>query len=999
MFTSTKLAKSIKLACAFGVAGAASLTSATVVAQEADESASVEKIQVTGSRIKRTTLESSSPVLEITAEAIQSTGFTRIEDVMNQLPQIEAAQTTFQANGATGTASLDLRGLGTERTLVLVNGRRLQPGGVRTQAADVNQIPTSLIKRVDVLTGGASTTYGADAVAGVVNFVMDNEFTGVEINGGVSGYQHDNDNAYIQDLMDQRDFDYPDGSNGIGGKAYNLDITIGSDFADGDGHITTYATWRRNEEMLQGERDYSSCALNAGGTSCGGSANSILPTLFVYPWSRAYDADGNYLSNAAGDPVYNPGPSAILQLDPSGDLVPFDGSQLYNYAPVNHFMRPTERFSLGAFADYQINDEHKLYLETSFMRDRTSAQIAESGTFFAQNYALSYDNELLTDTQVAQIQSTLADAIAEFETENPESQPIVAEDSFFMAEIGKRNVEGGQRVDQLEHNAFRIVTGVEGFINDMWSYDLSYQYGSTSSTSSYLNDFYVDRIGPRLGADGIVEYDSEGNPFLSLVGGCSGDCQLYDVFTPNGVTSEQASQMAGSAVMNGNTTQIIYNGFVTGELDFALPGADTPVAAVVGFERREVDYERNADTIYSEGVLAGQGGPIKSITGQIDVNELFAELSLPLLEDAEFADALVLELAGRTSDYTTSGRANTFKVAVDWVITEDWKFRASFNRAIRAPNVTELYRPQGIGLWAGADGCAGAEPDLTEAQCANTGVTAAQYGAIVESPASQYNEFAGGDQDLDPEEADTFTVGIVANPIENLNFTVDYWDIEIENVIDDIGASRILNTCAQTGDAYFCDNIYRSNSGSLWIGETGYIENLPGNIGGRKWRGIDTTANYTFENIAGGMLHLSLNGSYNLEKTYKPLLTDASLDYDCSGEVSVDCFAQPKWRHTVSANYKHDEYSLTARWRYFGEVDYNEGTDTFIGDGLSSYSYLDLSGSYFLNENITLSAGINNLLDKEPPMVGGTLSTNANTVAGFYDTLGRYMFTNVNLRF
>ena len=950
MFTNSRLAKSVKLACAFG-ALSASMTATSVVAQEDEQVAdeAVEKISVTGSRIKRASLESNSPVVSIDASVIESTGFSRIEDVMNTLPQIEAAQTAFQANGASGVANLDLRGLGPNRTLVLVNGRRLQPGGVYSQASDVNQIPAALVKRVDVLTGGASTTYGADAVAGVVNFIMDTDFTGFEITATAAGYQHDNDNEFIQGLMDNRGFDYPEGSNGIGGESYDISVTAGGDFAGDKGHATVYGTWRRNNEMLQGERDYSSCALNAAGTSCGGSSTAVLPNSFFYPIVDGAPDYGNEL---------------FWSLNEDGSFSPYDGTNLYNYAPINHFMRPNERFTIGAFVDYYINDDTRVYMETNFMNDRTAGQIAESGTFYGAEYLFDYNNPILSDAQKAQIQAAFGHTDAD----------------QFVAYIGKRNVEGGPRADNLEHNSFRMVTGVEGVINDMWSYDVSYMYSQTSSSSAYINDLFLPSISPRVGEVGTE---------------CTDDCLLYQVYTPYGVTPEMAGQLSGTAVLTGNTSLIIYNGFVTGEFDFSLPGADTPVAAVFGLERRETDFERVSDTVYQEGSLVGQGGPTESLVGSFDVNEVFTEISLPVIEDAPGIENLTVDLALRISDYTTSGNATTYKVAADWAITEDYKFRASFNRAIRAPNISELFAGQSIGLWGGVDGCANGSGEdggvlYSEAQCAATGVTAAQYGSITANPANQYNQFSGGNPNLDPEEADTFTFGFVASPFEDFDFAIDYWKIDMEEVIGTVGAQTILQLCATRGE--FCDNVNRSAAGSLWISQDAFITNLSDNVGGRKWAGVDLDMAYSMD-LAGGTLRTNLVGSYNLDKTYQPLLSDPSLDYDCSGLVSVQCFAQPKWRHTLTANYSMDDWTAIARWRYYGDVDF-EGEG-----GLSSYSFFDLTGSYQINDYLSVAAGVNNVLDKEPPMVGGSLSTNANTVAGFYDTLGRYLFTTVTLSF
>jgi len=960
MYSNSKIAKAVRLAMIFGAGTATAISTQTFAADE-DAVEEVERIQVTGSRIKRTDIETSSPVQVTTAEDIKISGFTRMEDVLNTLPQIEAAETSFLSNGASGNATLDLRGLGSNRTLVLVNGKRLQPGGINSQAADINQIPAALVERVDVMTGGASSTYGADAVAGVVNFIMNKDFEGVKIDVGAGGYQHNNDNSYIQGLMDERNFEYESGDSGIDGKSYNIDITVGSDFADGKGHATAYAVWRRNDEMIQGTRDYASCALNGAGTSCGGSANTIVPHFDMFP------VVGGLLGVDEGAAV-DYSQEYWGELNPNGDdFIPDSGTR-YNYAPINHFMRPNERFSIGSFVNYEISDEMNFYLESSYMSDQTAGQIAESGTFFAEEYLLDYNNPYMTDAQKSQLQ--------DFFGQGPDEQ--------FVAYIGKRNVEGGPRSDHLEHSSFRIVTGIEGELNEDWFYDLNFQYGSTSSSSAYVNDLLAPNINSRIGAVGTT---------------CEDDCIPYAVWTLNGVTSEQAAQLSGTAIKTGTVTQMIVNGYATGELDITVPGTSTPLAAVVGFEYREVDYERLSDTVYADGLLLGQGGPQASLAGAFDVSEIFGELSIPLIEDAGFAESLILELGGRYSDYSTTGGDFVYKAAIDWNPIEDWKVRGSYNRAVRAPNVAELFSSQSIGLWSGDDNCSGATPSNTAAQCANTGLTAAQYASgITTSPAGQYNQFTGGNPELEPEEADTITFGVVAAPFEGFNFSVDYFDIQMEKVIGTVGASRTLQTCAETGEARFCDNVTRSPSGSLWLGQQGMVTNLTSNIGSRHWRGVDLSANYSMD-VDGGSLDFSINGSYNLKKEIEPITGLSALAYDCSGNVSVDCFAQPKWRHTAKASYSADDWGVTATWRYYGKVDYDGTTDELIADGIKAYNFFDIAGSYIVTDYLTVRATINNVFDKEPPMVGNTMSSNGNAISGFYDTLGRYLHVSASLKF
>ena len=967
MYSNSKIAKAVRLAMVFG-AGSAAAISAPAFSEEAnsEESADVERIEVTGSRIRRTDLETSSSVHVTSAEDIKLSGFTRIEDLMNSLPMIEAGQTAFQSNGASGTANLDLRGLGSNRTLVLVNGRRLQSGGVYSQSPDINQIPAALVKRVDVMTGGGSSTYGADAVAGVVNFVMDNEFEGFEFTAGASGYQHNNDNGYIQEKMDDRNFEYPTGNSGIDGRSYNFDATLGGSFDGDNGHAVVYATYRKTNELRQEARDYSSCALNAAGTACGGSGNAIIPNFYIGAVDGSTGAiDWNSFRNYA-------------TLTPDSGFQNSSGN-VYNYAPINHFMRPDERVSLGAFVNYDVNEYFRPFLEVSYMHDRTVAQIAESGTFFNEAYTLP----------VSQLNQAQQDFL--------QSEYGIDPAGEFATYIGKRNVEGGPRKSNLDHNSYRVVLGAEGDINDSWNYEVSFQYGATSSSAAYENDFFGPRIATAVDKD-LCAADSE--------------CIFYDVFTYNGVTPESAGRLTGTGILNGFTSQMIMSGFVSGELDFTLPWADSPVGVVLGAEYRDENFERLSDEVYAKGLLLGQGGATASIAGGYEVKEIFGEASLPILEDAPLAESLIVELGYRYSDYSTSGGEPTYKIGLDWLPISELKVRASYNRAVRAPNVAELFAPQTLGLWGGSDPCAGDSPSQTAAQCANSGVTAAQYGNIAASPASQYNGVFGGNTELQPEIADTYTFGIVVNPLDNLNFTVDYFDIKLEEVIGTVDAELTVEQCGLTGSAGFCDNIKRNSEGSLWIGQQGYVQATNINLAGRHWQGVDVTANYMLENLFGGTLRANLTGTYMTKKEYDPVPGDDSAKYDCAGNMDNGCFAQPEWRHVGKLSYEMDTWwTVSAIWRYYGEVSYSElelnddGTrksgDYLVGmnGGIDAQNYFDLKAAFDVTDNVSTLVGVNNIFDKEPPLVGGTLSTNANAVAGFYDTLGRYLHASVTVKF
>ena len=913
----------------------------------------LEELVVTGSRIAREQgFGQTSPVVVMGKEDISSFGFTRIEDVLNTMPQIETAQTAFKSNGATGTSSLDLRGLGEERTLVLMNGRRLQPGGTDTVIPDVNQIPSAMVERVEVLTGGASAIYGADAVAGVVNFIL-RKVDGVEINLGWNAYQHNNDNGYMRGLMDEAGYSYPKGDSGFDGKSYDIDVLAGTDFAGGRGNASFYASWRRNDELLEGKRDYSSCALDATGTSCGGSGNSPVPNFDITP----YDS-------AAGE--YDYSKEGYFTLQPDGSLADFTDNY-YNYAPINHFQRPDERWSAGGFFDLDINTHAKAYMEVQFFNDHTRAQIAESGTFFAEAYHLPLNNPLFTDAFRASLQELYPGA------------------EMFEFWIGKRNVEGGPRVEILDHTSFRILGGVKGPINDNWNYDVSYLKGQTTSSSAYRNDFFAPKIALAIDGDACA---------------ADSDCTPYHIFTYHGITAEEANSLSGVAVSSNITSIQVVSGVVDGDLGVGLPAGDISVAA--GYEYREETYEDIRDYVYEAGLLLGQGGPRPSLAGDFHVSDFFGEADVPLLADMPFVKNLTLNLALRFSDHNVTGNSTTYRTGLDYNIDDIWRVRAGYNRAVRAPNIRELFETQYVNLWSGTDPCAGANPIYTAQQCALTGVTAAQYGSVPESPASQYNWMVGGNPNLDPEEADTYTLGVVVEPMKNLKLSLDYWKIDIDKTIGEIGnesAEITLDLCATTGQ--LCDLIHRgAGNGNLWMGTDVYVENTTQNIGKQKWEGIDFAGAYWLDALAG-TFNVNMVGTYMLKKETTPIASDPSTTYDCVGDISTTCFPTPKWRHTASVTYDSQEsWAVTARWRFFSRVDYVGTVDQIID--LEPTSYIDLDARIRFMENSTLTFGVNNLFDKEPPLVGDTMNLtfgNANAVAGYYDTLGRFFYAKATFRF
>ncbi|HUE88567.1 MAG TPA: TonB-dependent receptor [Vicinamibacterales bacterium] len=959
------IAKAVRIALVTAAAAGGGLYGTMSAAQQ-----EIAEVVVTGTRVTNANLLATSPITQIDAEDFAYSGTTRVEDLLNSLPQLAPSFDSFTVNPTTGFATADLRGLGSFRTLVLVNGHRLQPGGIRSEARDLNQIPAALVKRVEVLTGGASAVYGSDAVAGVVNFILDTEFEGASFSTGLSGYQHDNSNKRQQALMDLRGFSYPTGDKGLDGRAYHAELALGSKFADGAGHAMAYFTWRENDELLQGDRDYSSCALNGAGTACGGSATAPDPTFIPV----AFDGSGTLVF-----------PLIHIEPDNSWAL----GSNTYNYAPINHYQRPDERWTFGGALSYEVSPYFKPYVETMFANTNTEVQIAESGTFFV--------NFLELDCASPLVGSMCSD---------------LGFSDLLGVYVGKRNVEGGPRISAIESSSFRVVTGAKGELSDNWDYDASFLYGRTTSNEANINDFLRDRVGDAL---------------LQCPPGSFSGCIPYNVWEPGGVTAEAAAALAGTGSRQGATELRVANAFVTGALPFTLPWAQEPISLVAGLEWRKDTFIVRSDSNMQTNNFTGLGGPRLPVDGTFDASEVFLESGIPLIQDAGILETLALDLGYRWSDYNTSGGVETWKAGLSAQFGEMVRLRGGLNRAIRAANVQELFRDQQISLWQGTDPCAGATPAFTEAECANTGVTAAQYGNISFSPASQYNQHSGGNPLLDPEKADTFTIGVVVTPLDRLNISVDYWDIEITERIGTIGASTVLQFCGTTGDAFLCDKVRRNPvTGDLWLGSdletSGFVENLDANFGDLHWRGIDLSTQYSFD-LLGGTLNASLIATRNLEQEVAPLPgVNPDATYDCAGVINISCSnpAAPDWRHTMRLSYSLGAFTGMVRWRYVGELDYrlengipgtvdrillnNGGCPNPLPAGsncvgkLDAQDYFDLSVGVDLFERINVIVGISNVLDEEPPLVGADLALNANSPGG-YDAVGRFVHATLKVRF
>jgi iron complex outermembrane recepter protein len=997
-------------------------------------------VVVTGTRIRAPNLTAVSPVTVVNSQEIRLQGVTRTEDLINSLPQAFAGQGGNLANGASGTATVDLRGLGPDRTLVLINGRRLVPGDPSTPNPDINVVPAALVDRVEVLTGGASSVYGADAVSGVVNFIMDTDFEGVRLDTQYSFYQHSNDSdTGIRAALDGRGFPYPRGSVADGG-TFDVNLAIGAGFDDGRGHVVAYAGYRKLNAVTQGRRDYSACATQARSPAQIAAGGGVPGSVDLFCGGSATSANGTFFINVpTGDPAH-PFTSTAFQVGANRTLV--GGSTPYNFAPTNYYQRPDERYTFGAFANYEISPALQPYLEVMFMNDRTVAQIAPSGNF-GNTFSVNCDNPLLSAQQVAiicapynlltspDIQGAAPDTVASEANAGRVTAPRVFLDPstglpYFrgFANILRRNVEGGGRRDDLQHTNYRIVAGMRGDLNDVWSYDLYYLFGQTNFAETYSNDFSVTRL--RRAIDVVDGPEPGVNPVCrSVVDGSDPSCVPYDIFANGQVTPAALAYLQTPGFQRGTNQQTVASATITGNLGgwgLQFPWANEGIGIAGGVEYRKESLELLTDAAFSllpSSDLAGQGAPTLSVEGQFDVREAFAEVRIPIVEDSFFHN-LSVEAGYRYSDYNYGNRSvstDTYKIGLDLSPIRDIRFRAAYNRAVRAPNIQELFAPQRVALNGNADPCADHPIAASETGCLAQGLTVGQV--VVGNPAGQYNGLIGGNPNLEPEVADTWTVGVVLQPrfLPRFALTVDWFDINIDAAIQGIGQDTILATCVATADPGFCGLIQRDNLGSLWRSANGFVRDLQQNIGSFSTRGIDIGASYSHEIGSWGSLSFNLVGTWLDELVVDNGVSDP---YDCTGLYGPQCgIPNPEWRHKARVTYTHpDGYGFSVQWRYFSGVDVENTSDNPtlnnifapFNERIPSQSYIDLTLSARIGDHYNFRLGVNNIFDREPPIIGsnGTgavvnacpgVVCSGNTFPQVYDALGRYIFAGITLDF
>ena len=962
----------------------------------------VEEVVVTGTRIADPNVTSSSQITSIDGEELLVRGITRVEDYLNDLPQISPGQSITNSNGASGTATANLRNLGCSRTLVLMNGRRMVSGTTGGgNCADLNTVPTLLLDKVEVLTGGASSVYGSDAVAGVVNFILDDEFVGMKSSFYHGFYQHKNDNSSLRDLV--ASYDYALAPKDVTtGDTEKVSVAFGGEIDGGKGHITAFMEHTDTKPILQGEYDISACALRSGFSGCGGSS--------TIPPGRWADFGGYTAGGFVNvDPTITGVDFKVL----GNEFVPRAG-QACNYNPTNFFQRPDDRFNSGFFGKYEVSDNAEVYVDMTYMKSESNAQIAYSGTF-GNITSLPCYNAFLSEQQYNA-------ACGDWTGMGGDHAPDFASGAAALAYLAnldlavgdgsilgykaplyslKRNVEGNPRQSIFAYKSFTQTVGVRGDINDNWSYDAYYQTSNVVYNNEYRNDLSVTAInravdvvsvnGVPTCVSALNGTDSTCVPYNLFQGGLPGDQGIQGVIDGG---QELQSYIANSTYINGDGEQTTFTAYVTGDTGYSIPGAPGNVSVVAGFESRELSSDFRPDLPSRTGDRSGSGGATLPLGGTYDVDEFFVELGIPV------TDTVSMDAGFRSADYSTGNDTTAMKLGAFWTVNDKVSVRGSFQTSQRHANLAELYQGIGQGLVdldydpCGIDPDTGAAPIATQAQCENTGLPANLYGTDLKSPADQYNIQTGGNPNVNPEESESITIGVVLNPMDGLTLTVDYFDITVEDGIGTVSPKTALDKCIETGAAAFCNLINRNPvNGSLWL-TGGYISAQITNISEEQTSGIDVIFDYSVDTNWGPLV---VSGVTTLLDSYDIIELPGEAAIGCSGNWGGSCGKNPMpevmGSYTVGLTTEFDT-DVILGVRYLGETDDLNANDI----DFDAYTYLDATAIYSVNDNMSVTLGVSNLLDKEPGYTSdaGTAPGNGNTFPGYFDAFGRHIHLSIN---
>jgi outer membrane receptor protein involved in Fe transport len=968
MYRHSSLAKAVRLAIIGGSAGAAGMAvSMPTFAQDTPE---IEEVIVTGSLIARRDAIAESPILTVDQGALLESGYTTIEQYLNTLPQI-APGLSSQSNNPSGNgrAVVDLRGLGAGRNLVLMDGRRAM-GSTSAGTVDINTIPSALIERVEIITGGAGATYGPDAVSGVVNFIMKKDFEGMAINS-----------------------QYRETAQGDGVE-WSSDITLGGTFMEGRGSAVFNGSFFTRDAMYKDTRSFSAQADGATSSFPNGSWTPGAST----PSQAAVDAlFGPNLCNANGGAAgfgFNPDGSLFctgVQGNATRNAVGYKGPESdiatrfypdffsYNFEPANILVLPMERWNMYSSFEVDISEHFQPYGRFTFTNYNALQELAPTPTAGTTGFTVPVTNPFLTP----QIRTLLA-------SRDAPTAPFAFAKRF--------NALGG-RTGFNTHDVMQVTTGTRGLITGSWNYDVYASYGRSTLNEVQGGNVRRDRTQALLDAADGGRSQCEGG--LNLFGGAaiSSACQARISLQAKNLTTIE---------------QEIIEGTVSGNL-FEVPAG--MVQAAFGISARNLNYDFKPDGGLQPGLVAGFNEQLP-VNGALEFKDIFSEVIVPLLNDLPLVDSLSFTGGYRVTDNRRSGSAETWKTTLDWNINDMVRARGGFQHSVRTPSIGELFNPQlnNFPTFTNQDPCNTTGPivatyrggpngaqvtALCKAQSAVAG-TASYF-----QPAGQATGISGGNPDLMPETADSFTLGAVINGfehrlLERSTFTVDYWSIELEDVISSVGASTIVQRCFNRDNAnptysptnQWCQLFVREPTNGGVIN----LKQFARNQAFTNTSGVDISGNIGMDlpNELGSV-DVSLVSTW-MEK-YESQTTIVDPINDFAGTIGSGG-STPEWRHTVTPTWSRGPAQAQITARFIDEMVHANtvtGGSPITNTGVKATWYYDLTGRYEIMEGVTIRGGINNVTDQLPRLYSPNVQSN--TDPSMYDVLGRRYFVGFDLRF
>jgi len=929
----------------------------------------LDTITVTGSRLmRRSDLSAPSPTTVVNREDIALSDSATIENVLNEFPQLAGGQNSaVNDGGGAGVLTANLRGLGATRTLTLVNGRRFMSAN-SDGVVDLASIPDALIENVEIITGGASAVYGSDAIAGAVNFILRKDFQGLE-----ASYSH--------------------GETFKGDGGYDkFDLTVGGNFADDRGNAVLSISRTERDPVLQSGREFSRVVVDTVGGVLVPNGSGQIP-------GGRIGLSRTQLESLVGVDLAPTGECTTItgiRFGGNGEPLPYCSPQdSFNYAPWNYLQRPMQRSQISALANYRMNDSVEVYGEAYYANVRNEYQQAPS-TFNpaspgAPRLTLWVPNYATNPVLFPDVRQFFIDNAHLFDPDNDGVATVVG--------AGGRLDEVAVRVFSYERASYNLVGGFRGDFETgsghWWRWDTFWQEQYTRSDSSSIGTVNQTRMAQALDttldADGNVVCVNQNSGCVpnGIFGLGSASPEAIAFLTPRRSSNEFFERTAAGASLSGTA--------------FDLPAGSVSLAFGAEYRRDEYRFEPSAMD------AAGEYGETSQspMAGQYSVKELFAEFRVPLLAGARFAEEVAVEGAARYSDYSTIGGVNTWKLGAEWAVNDWLRLRSAYNVAIRAPNLDELYAPLRRRYTAGVDPCIFSQnPTPAQQQlCIQQGVPAVDIPTFSQATVG-FQRITGGNPDLTEEKSKTFTIGTVFSipALEGLNFAVDYFKVEVEDAITDISANQMLADCFSVIDinAVSCQAIERLPDGQISV-----LRTIRQNIGQLKASGLDFQVDYRFDvpwGVAGhdGQISLLLLNSWLFERSMEVLASQGMID--CAGFMGGGCgggqgnLLIPDLKVKFSAAYSSGPLSLRLTGNMIDKLELRPGVSAAVKQSPRQF-YFGTNASYNVNEHLQLFAGVDNLFDRQPPILGSGLAGDANTDVGTYDLLGRRYFAGVKMTF